>query len=227
MTSPLRRPPLVQAICDHLLHEHRSEEWLPSERKLATQLGVSRPALREAIKRLENQGLLASRHGIGVQVVNEPHAPIQAVFERALPLPAERIRQFTAVRLLIEPAMAAIAAHRIRPTEAKRLRSLHDAFLSAVDVAAAVAADLEFHHLISHLGGNQVLELMMASMAPLEIDSRHTTLGRVGLEVARAQHGAILHAIVSHNSEAARDAMQAHLCAAESSLGSRRSASSA
>src|SRR4051812_2784049 len=100
--TTLRRPPLVESVCSLLREKHLKAEWLAPERQLAATLGVSRPVLREAIKRLENQGLLASRHGVGVQVVDQPHVPVGAALERALPSPAERIRQFTAARRVVE-----------------------------------------------------------------------------------------------------------------------------
>jgi len=218
MNRSLRRAPLVESICERLLAEHRATDWLPPERQLAFELGVSRPALREAIKRLENQGLLAARHGVGVQVVDRPEVPIQAVLERTLPSPAERVRQFTAARQLVEPELAALAATRLPPNAADRLAAIHERFCTATDLDAALAADLEFHRALASLSGNRVLELMIASMAPLETDSRRITLGQVGLAEARRQHGRILSAVLAQNPAAARRAMQTHLRAAAASL---------
>jgi GntR family transcriptional repressor for pyruvate dehydrogenase complex len=219
MPEPLRRAPLVESICARLLQDHAGEEWLPPERQLAADLGVSRPALREAIKRLEIQGLLASRHGVGVQVVDQPHTPVQAALERVLPSPAERVRQFTAARRLIEPELAALAAENAKASDLKALRASHDRF-TAPDAApaAAVAADLDFHRLIARASGNRVLALMIASMAPLESVAREATLHRVGLAAARRQHAAILAAIAARDGAAARAAMLAHLDAAFASV---------
>lgn len=219
MVNSLRRPPLVQAICDRLLQDHGDDDWLPPERQLATHLGVSRPALREAIKRLEMQGLLASRHGVGVQVVDRPHTPIQAALERALPSPTERIRQFTAARLMIEPELAGLTAQHAKAADLKALRATHVRFTKAdLPAADTIAADLEFHRLIAHAAGNRVLALMIASMATLEADSRQLTLRRVGLATARSQHARILDAIVARDSPAAREAMRTHVDAALNAL---------
>jgi GntR family transcriptional repressor for pyruvate dehydrogenase complex len=219
MTDSLRRAPLVEIICARLLQDHGEDDWLPPERELATRLGVSRPALREAIKRLEMQGRLAARHGVGVQVVDLPHAPVQAVLERMLPSPAERIRQFTAARRLIEPELAALAAGQARAADGRALRASHARFLDpALPIAATIDADLEFHRLIARASGNRVLALMVASMSPLEADSRRTTLTRVGLATARRQHTAILDAILAGDGPGARAAMLGHLDSALASL---------
>jgi DNA-binding FadR family transcriptional regulator len=223
MAHSLRRAPLVEIICERLLQDHGEDDWLPPERELATRLGVSRPALREAIKRLEMQGRLAARHGVGVQVVDLPHAPVQAVLERVLPSPAERIRQFTVARRLIEPELAALAASQARATDRRELRAIHDRFLDpALPVAGTLEADLDFHRRIARAAGNRVLALMIASMAPLESDSRRATLTRVGLATARRQHTAILEAILAGDSPGARAAMLGHLDSALGSLGDDR-----
>ncbi|MFZ5497325.1 MAG: FadR/GntR family transcriptional regulator [Verrucomicrobiota bacterium] len=219
MTGSIRRAPLVESICERLLQDHGGDDWLPPERELASSLGVSRPTLREAIKRLETQGLLASKHGVGVQVVDLPHTPVQAVLARVLPSPTERIRQFTAARRLIEPELAALAATRARAAELKQLRAAHERFMDpALPVAGTIEADLNFHRLIARAARNRVLALMIASMAPLEADARQATLLRVGLPVARRQHTAILEAILAGDGPSARSAMLGHLDSALISL---------
>ena len=216
MASTLRRPPLVESVCTLLLEKYRDAEWLPPERKLAVTLGVSRPVLREAIKRLENQGLLASRHGVGVQVVDEPHVPVGAALERALPSRTERIRQFTAARLVVEPELARLAATRIKPAQLKRLEAAQRRLADCQDFAEGLAADLEFHRIIAKSSGNQVLALMIASMAALETASRQVTLQRVGLRQAGEQHQRIFLAIADKDPAKAETAMIAHLTSAQS-----------
>lgn len=225
MPTSLRRPPLVESICARLSETHRNDRWLPPERKLALELGVSRPVLREAIKRLENQGLLISRHGVGVEVVNQPHAPVRAALERALPAKPERIRQFTAARVLVEPELARLAAMRARPADLKALRQAQARLADCRDFHAAVEADLEFHRGIAQAANNQVLALMIASMGSLEADSRRVTLEKVGLTDAWDQHQRVLEAIADRKPEAAHAAMLAHLHAAQQALSRRTTVS--
>src|SRR5512135_112555 len=49
-------------------------DQLPSERRLAVELGVSRPSLREAIQKLVSKGLLSTRHGGGTMVTDRMQA---------------------------------------------------------------------------------------------------------------------------------------------------------
>ena len=53
-----------------LVGERRPGDSLPGERELSEQLGVSRPSLRAALKRLEGEGLLRSQHGAPTRVLD-------------------------------------------------------------------------------------------------------------------------------------------------------------
>lgn len=48
-------------------------EKLPSEQQLAEMMGISRNTVREALKSLENEGLIVSRHGVGTFVISSPN----------------------------------------------------------------------------------------------------------------------------------------------------------
>lgn len=215
MPQPLRRPPLAQSIGDHLMAHYGNVDWLPPERRLADELGVSRSSLREAIKQLENQGLLESRHGIGVRVTQNFSAPLSKVLEHAVPAPSERIRQFAAVRVLVEPEIARLAALQAKRTDIKKLTQCQAQLKGAKDMAIAVAADLEFHRRLAAIAANQVLALMLASIAELEEQARLISLRRVGLNNAHEQHQSVLDAIVAQDATAARDAMLHHVQAAQ------------
>lgn len=84
---------------------------LPSERDLAQRLKVSRPAIREAIGALQNEGMVVTRHGSGTYVADQ--------LEEAsiIPFTPKAEADFSPnstleVRLLIEPAIARLAARR-------------------------------------------------------------------------------------------------------------------
>src|SRR5882757_11174952 len=102
-----RSTSLVEEVCRKLAQQPRrtstGNRRLPPERKLAEQLGVSRTVVREATKRLELQGLLEVRHGIGIQIVDRLHAPLSGSLALLLPDGKDRLRKLIEVRLIIEP----------------------------------------------------------------------------------------------------------------------------
>lgn len=88
---------------------------LPSERDLAQRLKVSRPAVREAIGALQNEGMVVTRHGSGTYVADtlvhrsqEPSFSHSDVMAEADFSPVSTLE----VRMLIEPAIARLAARR-------------------------------------------------------------------------------------------------------------------
>lgn len=216
MGSSLRRPPVVDSICEHLLRDYRGAEWLPPERILAAELGISRSSLREAIKRLENQGLLESRHGVGVRVTDKPNSPLSQTLLHVLPSPSERIRQLAAVRVLLEPEIARLAALHAKPADIPLLALCQERLHQATSIDAAVAADLEFHHRIAGLARNHVLTLMLTSIADLAAQARRVSLQRVGVSVAHRHHQDVLDAIAAGDATAAHAAMRGHVEAAQS-----------
>ena len=85
---------------------------LPAERELAVKLGLSRPALREAIRTLAERGMVQPRHGVGTVVVGDEHRPIGAAFGRALGGKRDANLQVHEVRELLEGAIVRRAAIR-------------------------------------------------------------------------------------------------------------------
>lgn len=185
-------------------------ERLPSERDLATKLGVSRTSLREALIALELGGVVEVRGGSGVYVSAQatPQAEVPAVG----PGPFEVL----AARRMIEVEMAALAAKQATDSQI-------DAILSAVeemerhhdDRGENEAADRNFHLAIARATGNSalvgVIEYLWAQRGTLW----HKLKEHFQTEELRKQtltdHRDILAAIASHDAAAARQAMRAHL----------------
>jgi GntR family transcriptional repressor for pyruvate dehydrogenase complex len=218
--ATLQRPTsLVEGVCHQLASLIRrkstsKERWLPAERALAEQLGVSRGVVREATKRLEQQGMLEVQHGSGIKVVDRLHRPLNDSLSLLIPDVAERLRQLVEARLSIEPDVAAFAAQRATKAQVRTLRSIHARLENASDNEAAIACDLEFHHSIADASGNRIYRLVLDSLAELGLASRLRTIGRIGRQTAVEHHAKILEAIEAGDSVAARNAMRMHILAA-------------
>jgi GntR family transcriptional regulator, transcriptional repressor for pyruvate dehydrogenase complex len=207
---------LVEQVCKRLSRQPGreladGEGWLPPERQLAEHLGVSRTVVREATKRLELQGLLEVQHGVGIRFVDKLYVPLNGSVELLLPETAERLRQLAEARLAIEPQVARMAAERAKAEHRRALHATQDRLAAAVETAAAIDADLEFHRVLARAAGNRILELVLESLGELGRTSRQATIAATGIARAHEHHSLILAAIEKRQGQEAHDTMRMHM----------------
>jgi len=225
-----RPPSLVEKVCQSLAaiaRRDRQEDdgWLPTERELSAQLGVSRSVVREAAKRLELQGLLEIRQGSGMKVVDKLHKPLSSAVHMLVPDEKQRLVQLTEVRLALEPENARLAAERATAAELKQLKAAHERLRNCQDFETQVLADMEFHCLIAEASGNKIGSLLMQSLSDLLQTSLSHGYRLVTKDQAVADHGKVLDAILARNAAAAATAMKNHLLHARNDLGLKKTAS--
>lgn len=192
---------------------------LPAERELATDLGVSRPSLREAIKKLVSRDLLISRHGGGTYVTDRLAASFADPWQQLIdqhPGLQDDILEF---RHLIEAAAAELAAQRATADDLARLEQAYarlDSAYAESDRDDQVAADVAFHLTIAESAHNVLFGHLVSSVLRLLHEHVRRSLRDIAVspETGRqlmAQHSAIREAIVSRQPDAARRAAQAHI----------------
>jgi GntR family transcriptional repressor for pyruvate dehydrogenase complex len=168
-------------------------ERLPSERELAERFGASRPAVRAALQRLADLGVLETRRGSGSYVAE--------------------IDELADVRRQLEPHAAALAAAHRDPATARHLRELAERMAGARDDPADFAAlDAEVHREIARASGNRVLIGVLRDLERTAAHSRRRTVQDDANRADAAEHIATLvRAIDAGDAPAARAAMQQHL----------------
>ena len=214
---------LVEEVCARIASEILDEitvgdGWLPPERDLALKLGVSRPVVREATKRLELQGLLEVKHGVGTKVVDKLHKPLNGTLALLIPDDKERLRQLIQVRFMLEPENARLAAENASAAQIRKLRTALQQLEDALDFETAVVADMTFHRELAAASGNQIATLLLHSLSELIQTSLSRGYSRTSTANAVHQHAAVLSAIEKHDPSAAAKAMREHLITAEADL---------
>ncbi len=187
-------------------------DYLPAERVLCEQLGVSRPVVREALGRLVSLGLIESRQGSGTRVASPNGRDISVGFERLMRTSDAPLEDLAVVRLTLETTIAALAAigrsdaHLARLAETQRVLGN-----PRKSLAAHVKADGAFHTILAEATGNRFLPLMLAPIHGVLIDSRLKTVGRYGAALACDHHRKILEFVCNRDSAGAAAAMREHL----------------
>lgn len=216
LDAVIRSPSLVEKVCQQLAGLARRDQqtddgWLPTERELSAQLGVSRSVVREATKRLEMQGLLEIRQGIGTKVVDMLHKPLTSTLELLVPDEEERLRQLVEIRSMMEPENARLAAERSTAAQIAALQAAHQQLVEACDFQSAIKADIAFHRAIATGSGNQIAALLMVSLSDFLQASLSRGYRRVTTESAVREHAQILKAIARRTPAAAARAMMKHI----------------
>lgn len=198
---------------------------LPSEKELTETFHVSRTVIREAIMRLQSDGLLVSRQGSGVYVTH----PSEVVRSFRLGLDdatsKSSTRELYELRMGVESEAACLAA--VRRTKADLIvlgKALKALSVASHDLQSGVTADVHFHLTIAKLSKNSAIlrfEEFLASVLTEAVRlARENSAQRKGLtSLVLEEHVAVFDAIKAGDSEAARIALRKHLTNAQDRLG--------
>jgi GntR family transcriptional repressor for pyruvate dehydrogenase complex len=210
-----------------------SGDRLPAERELADQLAISRPVLRDALKELENRGLIESRHGGGTfvadligQVFSKPVAELVARHERSA-------RDYLEYRRELEGFAAAMAAKRATEADRQRLTAIAEELRASYergDLQAEIGGDIELHNAIGEAAHNIILMHTLRACYKLLAEGifyhKQMILDLPGSrESIRDQHLAIVAAIIAGDANSARTASEIHIDYVAASVAEARRAS--
>jgi GntR family transcriptional repressor for pyruvate dehydrogenase complex len=185
---------------------------LPSEPELASQLGVSRPMLREALKALEVSGYLEVRRGYGggrFVAAPEPDE-FHAITSAPLSTMDVEPRHVMDVRLAVEPMAARLAA---RARDAADLgRALRRLGMAGARPARAVDALVQFHLALVESSGNPVFVAVYESLrGPIALSLGERVRDAEWLTVSRDRLTHLMRLIDDGEPDAAERAVRRYL----------------
>lgn len=213
------RDQVEQQLREAILDGHFAQgDKLPPETELATQFGVSRPTVREALGALVSAGLIRKIPGVaGGSFVNTvtPDSLSQMLMQSMdtiVRIGALDIAEITEVRRVLEIPAAEWAARNRSDADLEVMRSVVDQQRSTtIDDPDIPEYDLRFHTAIGYASGNRLLAAFIASVH----DATHPAqFLDVTSEVAKKtvkQHIAIVSAIEAGDPVRSAEAMREHL----------------
>jgi GntR family transcriptional regulator, transcriptional repressor for pyruvate dehydrogenase complex len=214
---PFNRPRLYEQLVERLLDHIQAEgltagDRLPPERELASQLGVSRASVSQALIALEVQGIIDVRHGDGAVILDVP--PQQQVLA-ALGARRNQLREVIEAREALEVQLAALAAKRRTEDDLAAIDDALDGMAREISRGGrGVTGDERFHAAVTAAAHSGLLADLMTKISELVRQSRIESLSQPGRpEQSLAGHHKVAEAIRSGDAGAAAAAMGEHIAA--------------
>lgn len=193
---------------------------LPAERQLATDLGVGRSSVREALRVLEVLGLIRTGTGSGPNagaiIIATPQGGMSALMRLQVAAHGFPVADVVRTRVMLETAVCAELAESDAPDLVQASALLDAMDKPGLDPQDFLALDQEFHLSLAEATGNQVVTATMAGLrSSIEgyvtagvgaIADWHTTEGRL-----RHEHRDILEAISARDAATARTRIENHI----------------
>lgn len=215
---PAERPheAVVRQLRETILSgEYRAGERLPIERELSERFAVSRSVVRQALLILDQQGLVRMRSGVGGGpfVAHDPLPAAIAAFENVLAVDPTSVGEFAKVKLVLEPAVNAMAAASISEDQITVLEANVAATRAGLDRGEPITGLLiDFHSILLKSTGNRFLALIVDLMGralnrvPGVPGGEHVDAKRV-----LAEHERMVDALRRRDAEEIRNLTVAHL----------------
>lgn len=218
-----RQGALWEAVSQSLLGRIVSGEFpadtiLPAEGLLCEEYAVSRPTLRDAMKVLQEKGLIRTQHGVGSVVLpSEAWSVLDpAVITGRLQQDESAglvFDQLSVIRIALESELAYHAALLATDTDIEGMAALVAQMDDMQgDPDGYLELDVRFHALVMEASGNQMgLAMMTAIGEPLRQSRRLTNRIPHGVESAHKFHRQIFEHIAARDAAAAAAVMREHL----------------
>jgi GntR family transcriptional repressor for pyruvate dehydrogenase complex len=219
MYNPIQGNRLYEQIVEQIERrivagELKEGDHLPSERELSEQFAVSRTAVREAIKALQEKGMVEVFVGRGTYISTKTAGVVRHSLSLLMKNDiANGIMNMVELREVMEPEIASLAATRISED---CIATMQDAFdkmeASMNNVEAFVEADLDFHLALAEATQNPIILAILDSVIDLLREQRIITSLSTGVvQHGQNHHKIIMDAIKRRDPIAAREAMRHHL----------------
>ncbi len=215
--KPLRGPALNRAVQErvkgYITANHLSPgDPLPPENQFASDLGISRGSVREAIKALESLGIVEVRHGSGIFVRGFNFDSLLELLSFGIAFDPSRISEVLQIRRWLETAAIGEVCDRITADDLHKFDEVLARWDEKVRTDALTAEeDRAFHRLLYQVLGNQSLVTLIdvfwvvyhsLSLKEITRDIHPST--------TLQDHRDILEAVKTHNSSLARQRLQDH-----------------
>ncbi len=222
MIKPVKHRNIADQVFEQLRDmiyrgEIEAGERMMSERDMSVRFKVGRPTIRSAVQRLTDKGLVESRRGVGLFVLDQERAVEKRPLLQALNGETYTIADIQEIRMALEMKSAELAAKRATDEDLRLIKKgIERMKKERIEHEIRINTDISFHMNIAYASKNVVQIHLMKSFYEVQTYAMSYSYSKV-LESLRidqlidGQHEEIYAAIVSHDPKRARQAMEAHI----------------
>lgn len=185
---------------------------LPSERQLMATLGLSRNSIREALRSLENMGIIESRHGQGNFLVNHIDQSLGSIFSLLLFMKECSVKEVQQLRRSIEISAYLLAVKQVQDTQVQKLSDCLDALKNS-SIENRANLDQQFHDTLIKLSANRLFILLNDTLSQLyacTIQEQQAHLPPEDWEKLFSYHTHIVSSLMRREEAAGVHAITAH-----------------
>ncbi|MBW1999471.1 MAG: FadR family transcriptional regulator [Deltaproteobacteria bacterium] len=222
--SSLKKPPLSQEVEKQIRTfinsgVYKPGDKLPPERELVDQFQVSRTTVRDALRNLQNRGLISVKRGVNAGAyVSEPNPyPITECIENLIQMKRVNFAHLIEIRLYVEPDVASAVARYHTPQDIDTLTELLDKAEKTLGSSRKKARliNVGFHFEVAKITGNALTIFLCQSITQVHsamiIEMTRTKLDKKAIGKLIAEHRTILEAIAAKDPEEAFTRTRDHL----------------
>ena len=202
---PIRNRRLFEGVVEQLTESivkgnHKPGDRLPTEKELGQTFGVGRPAIREALRVLENAGLVFVRPGAGggAFVKDIGSGDLLSSFETIIRVNKLRIGQVFEALLVFEKVVLPLVLERIEAEDVRRLEACLSAAREAIENKKPEPRNLEFYMVLAEASKNPLLIVITGVL----IDIIRKYLSQLRTSFERKQQVLRVHEMVLANIKA-------------------------
>ena len=207
---------IIQAIETEIINGRIGKgDKLPTERRMAEDLGVSRASVREALKTLECMGIVESVQGSGNYITSAPEHSLDRAFCTLFALNDGTLENLMQLRILLEAEAIKDIVQYASDEEIAAIAAAADYDYFDGSIENQARQDRNFHSIIVNQSRNPVFKYLYNTLAALfDVYRSHVfeaTLQRDDNGVTRSDHFAIADALRKRDPAAAERALRTHL----------------
>ena len=221
--SPVSRLEEVEARIKEFVTQNGLQpgDRLPGESWFATQLGVGRPLVREALRGLEAVGAIEARKGVGRFVRAFAADTYLSHFTTQVLIEGFSEREISETRCLLEITAVSGAVERLTDADLAEIQRLWQRMVShAANGENDAEADLSLHRVLMRRADNRFIVAMLDAVYALAVEREAESPKRADrIEEDLLQHDAIVRAALARDGQAAQAALIAHFETTAARLG--------